>query len=88
MSTAIQWAALPCTVLGLLSAAAALAATRDARLSVKVLLEFLLAAGLLRLVGDPSPQAIASAAAVIAIRQLLAFGLRQTSPEPVAGSPG
>lgn len=63
------------TVLGLVSAALVLARTRDGRLGLKVLLEFLLAAGLLRLSGEPSPQALLVAALIVVIRRLATFGL-------------
>lgn len=77
MSEALQGAALACTLLGLVSSAAVLAATREGRLAVQVLLEFLLAAGLLRLADDPGWRETAAAAAVVLVRKLLALGLRQ-----------
>ena len=76
MSTALQTGALVCTALGLVAALAVLVATRDARLGVKVLLEFLLAAGLLRLSDDPSARTLAAAAALVGVRRLIAYGLR------------
>ena len=77
MSVALQTGALLCTVFGLLSAGAVLARSRDGRLSIKVLLEFLVAAGLLRLSDDPGWRELGAAAAVVAIRRLVAFGLRR-----------
>jgi hypothetical protein len=43
---------------------------------VQVLLDFLLAAGLLRLTGSPGWAALGAAAAVVALRRLLGLGLR------------
>ncbi len=76
MTALLRDAALVCTALGILSALAVLARSRDVRLSVGVLLEFLLAAGLLRLGADPTGQALLGAAVIVALRRLLAFGLR------------
>jgi hypothetical protein len=70
-------AALLCTVLALVSGAAVLARTRSLAQALPVLLELLLAAGLLRLAHDPSWRAIASAAVIVALRKLVvAYGLR------------
>ena len=77
MSEVLQTGALVCTLLGLVSAAAVLLRSRDGRLCLKVLLEFLVAAGLLRLADDPTWRAILTAAAVIAIRRLVSLGLTQ-----------
>ncbi len=64
--------ALLCTALGLLAAAAAVVVrSRDARESLHVLLDFLLAAGLLRLTGDPGWAGIATAGGIFALRRLL-----------------
>jgi hypothetical protein len=60
----------------LLSGIVALAATRRPALALGILLDMLVAAGLLRLVGDPSWRALATAAIVIAIRHLVGYGLR------------
>ena len=77
MSTVLQSAAALCTVLGVLSAAAVLARSRDLRLGVRVLLEFLLAAGLLRLADDPGWRQLVTAALTVAVRRLLSYGLRR-----------
>ncbi len=77
----LQSAALAVTVLGLLSAAAVLARAREVRLPIGVLLDFLLAAGLLRLAAAPTLRALASAALIVVIRKLVTFGL---SHRPVA----
>jgi hypothetical protein len=76
--------ALGVTAAGLVAAAATLAATGRVRLAVEVLLDFLLAAGLLRLSGQPGWAALATAAAVVAVRQLAGLGLRagRTAPGP------
>lgn len=79
MDRALQTAALAITVLGLLSTAAVLLRTREVRLPVGVLLDFLLAAGLLRLSASPTPTAIASAALIVLIRRVVSFGLAQRS---------
>jgi hypothetical protein len=71
VSDLLQFGALACTLLGLLSGALVLAASRDARLALRVLLEFLLAAGLLRLSDDPTWRQLAVAAAVVLLRRLL-----------------
>ena len=76
MSAALQTGALLITVLALLSALVVLVAARDARVAIAVLLELLLAAGLLRLADDPGWRQIATAAVIVALRRLLSFGLR------------
>ncbi|MGY1690234.1 hypothetical protein [Geodermatophilus sp. SYSU D01105] len=68
-ATAVVAAALVCGVL-------ALAVTRRPPLALTVFLDLLLAAGLLRLAGDPSWQALAVAAAVVALRRVVGAGLR------------
>ena len=77
MSGVLRDAALVCTALGVLSALAVLARTSDLRLGIGVLLEFLLAAGLLRLSADPTWTALLSAAVVVFLRRLLSAGLRR-----------
>ena len=54
----------------------ALAATRRPALALGILLDLLIAAGLLRLAGNPSWQAIATTTVVIALRHLVSYGLR------------
>ena len=73
----------------LLAGALALARARRPALALAVFLDLLLAAGLLRLAGDPGWQAIATAAAVVAVRRLIGVGLRaggRTWPAPGARS--
>lgn len=77
MSTVLQTGALVCTLGGLLSAAVVLAATRDVLLGLRVLVDLLVAAGLLRLSGDPGSGALATAAGVVAVRRLLSSQLRR-----------
>jgi uncharacterized membrane protein len=82
--------ALLVTVGALLAGLVALAATRRPAVALPVFLDLLVAAGLLRLVGEPSWQALATAAAIIALRRLIGFGLRTggrawTSSRPDGG---
>ncbi|MGY1827920.1 MULTISPECIES: DUF1622 domain-containing protein [unclassified Blastococcus] len=60
----------------LVSSGLALAVTRRPALAVGILLDLLVAAGLLRLVGDPSWQQIVVAGAIVALRHLVSYGLR------------
>ena len=77
MSDLVAAAALLCTVLGVVCAVAVLARTRSLAQALPVLLEFLLAAGLLRLSQDQTWRAIATAAAVVGLRKLvLTYGIR------------
>ncbi|CAA9228223.1 MAG: hypothetical protein AVDCRST_MAG41-786 [uncultured Corynebacteriales bacterium] len=73
--TVLQFAAQVCTVLGLVTGPALLVATRAPRLALGVLLDFLLAAGLLRLAQDATVSTLLGAAAVVALRRLLAVSL-------------
>lgn len=77
MSTLLQSAALLTTVLGLLSGALVLARRHDVRSALAVLLEFLLAAGLLRLSDHPTYRSLATAAVIIVVRKLVTIGLRR-----------
>lgn len=76
MSVLLLDAAAVCTVLGLLSAAAVLTRARSVRLSVQVLIDFLVAAGLLRLSAEPGWRQVAAAAVLVAVRHLVAVALR------------
>lgn len=70
-------AALLCTLLGLGCAAVVLARTRSLAQALPVLLEFLLAAGLLRLTHDATWRALVTAAALVALRKIVVtYGLR------------
>jgi hypothetical protein len=64
--------------------ALALASTRDLSAALGVLLDLLLAAGLLRLAALDTWTAIASAAALVAIRKLVVLALRSDSRRPAA----
>ena len=62
------------------------AATHDVRSSVALLLDLLLAAGLLRLSADSSWSVLGAAAAIVAIRKLVIVYLpvaRESTPRPM-----
>ncbi|WP_410535265.1 hypothetical protein [Streptomyces sp. KL2] len=80
MTTVLSLAALATTAFGLAAAAMALASGMRVVPALAVLLDFLTAAGLLRLAGDPDWSTIAAAAAVIAVRKLVTAGLRASQP--------
>jgi len=77
-------AALAVTAMGFAAAVVVLAATRAPRTALAVLLEFLLAAGLLRLAGG-SWAGLATAALILLVRRLAGAGLR-TAADARAGS--
>ncbi|WP_116452280.1 hypothetical protein [Blastococcus litoris] len=60
----------------LVAGVVALVATRRPALALGVFLDLLLAAGLLRLIGDPGWSAILTTAAIVALRRLIGAGLR------------
>ena len=68
------------TVAALLVAVVALVTTRSWRAAVRVLLDLLTAAGLIRLSATPSWTALATAAGIVALRQLLSAVLVGTRP--------
>jgi Protein of unknown function (DUF1622) len=70
----VQGAAFLVTALGLLCAGLVLSRGRDVRQALAVLLEFLLAAGLLRLVHGATYQSLATTALIVVIRKLVSFG--------------
>jgi len=70
----VQDAALLLTAFGLLCGGLVLARARDVRQALAVLLEFLLAAGLLRLVHGATYQGLAATALIVAIRKLVSAG--------------
>ena len=80
MTVVVGTAALAVTAAGVVAAAVTLAATRRPLLAITVLLDFLLAAGLLRLTGHPGWPVLAGAAAVVVLRRLVGYGLRAGSP--------
>ncbi|MFI7070732.1 hypothetical protein [Micromonospora sediminicola] len=75
MSALIGYAALACVAGGLLAGSVVLAVARDGRLALRVALDLWLAAGLLRLALPPSWDQLLSAAAIVAVRQLVGLGL-------------
>ncbi|SET10006.1 DUF1622 domain-containing protein [Geodermatophilus poikilotrophus] len=68
--------ALLVTAAALLAGLVGLVATRRPAAALPVFLDLLVAAGLLRLVGEPSWQALATAASIVVLRRLIGFGLR------------
>ena len=68
--------ALAVTAAALVAGLVALVATRRPAAALPVFLDLLVAAGLLRLVGEPTWQALATAAGIIGLRRLIGFGLR------------
>ncbi|MGW0497516.1 DUF1622 domain-containing protein [Streptomyces sp. NPDC003007] len=75
MSEWLDAAAVLVTAAGIVSAAAAYRMVRNTGSAVAVLLDFLVAASLLRLAGDLSWGAILVAAAVVAVRKVISVGL-------------
>lgn len=69
-------AALVVGVAALVAGAVVLVSTRRPTAALPVLLDLLLAAGLLRLAGDPSWGAISTTAALVLLRRLIGSGLR------------
>jgi len=82
MITLSHDAALVVTAAGLAAAALALAATRQIRWSIAILLDFFTAAGLLRLAGPASWSRLAAVAVTIVVRQVASLGLRLTQAPP------
>jgi uncharacterized protein YjeT (DUF2065 family) len=76
MTAIAQETALFVTAAGIVVAFLALAKTHQIALSLAVLLDFLTAAGLLRLVGPTTWQQLATVALTITVRQLASRGLR------------
>jgi hypothetical protein len=74
--TALPAITLVITGAALVAGTLTLAVTRRPTLALGVFLDLLLAAGLLRLVGTPDGQALATAAAIVVIRRLVSTGLR------------
>ena len=76
LATGIGWVSPVITAAALVAGLSTLAVTRRPPLALSVFLDLSVAAGLLRLAGDPGWAAIATAAAVVALRRLIGFGLR------------
>ncbi len=79
MTTLLQQGALVLTAAGLLLGGAASAATRQPLAGLPLLFDFLLAAGLLRLAALDTWVAIATVAAVVAIRKVSTVGIRRAT---------
>ncbi|MFC4020805.1 DUF1622 domain-containing protein [Micromonospora sp. GCM10011542] len=75
MSVLIEYAALSCVLAGLLTGGLVLLTVRDGRLALMVALDFWIAAGLLRLSLRPGWDQLISAAAIIAVRQIVGLAL-------------
>ncbi len=69
MTGLLHGAAVLCCAAGLLAGACVLAKARDARQALAVLLDFLLAAGLLRLTATATWTALATTALIVLIRK-------------------
>ncbi len=80
MSALLSAGALLCTAAAIGCGLLALAVTRDVRIALAVLLDLLLAAGLLRLAGAPGAQQLLSTAAIVLVRRIVALGLREGRP--------
>ncbi|GHJ44624.1 hypothetical protein Cs7R123_19660 [Catellatospora sp. TT07R-123] len=78
----INFAAMACVAAGLVAGGLVLATGATARLALAVALDFWLAAGLLRLALPVPWQAVAAAAAILAIRRLLSAALRHPADTP------
>jgi hypothetical protein len=80
VSAAVQSAgamlALLGTVAALVAGLVALVATRSPAAALPVFLDLLVAAGLLRLVGEPGWPALGTAATILVLRRVIGFGLR------------
>ena len=79
MNAVIEAAALLITAAGVLSFLVAYAATHTMRCALPLLLDFLMAAGLIRLAGDQSWSTILLTVAIIAVRKVAAFGIAEKS---------
>lgn len=74
MTEVLQVAAVLTTAAALATAGLALLSTRSPRTALAVLLDLLLAAGILRLAGDQSWGTLATVAAIVTIRRLAVLG--------------
>lgn len=80
--------ALAVTAAALVAGLVALVTTRRPAAALPVFLDLLVAAGLLRLVGEPTWQALTTAAAVVALRRLISSGLRTGGRAWASSRPG
>ena len=76
LSAVAAGASLALAGAALLSGAVTFAVTLRPALALSVVLDLLLAAGLLRLTGEPHWRAIAASAVVVVLRHLIGYGLR------------
>jgi hypothetical protein len=83
VNPAIETAALLITALGIVSFLTAYATVHSIRCALPLLLDFLMAAGLIRLAGDLSWDSILLTVAIIIVRKLAASGVAgRTQHEP------
>ncbi|MCZ2814938.1 hypothetical protein [Modestobacter sp. VKM Ac-2984] len=75
MSPLVEDAALLVAVLGLVCGLITLVRLRDVLLAIGVLLDFLIAAGLIRLAGELTFRGLVGVAVVIAVRKLVMHAL-------------
>lgn len=85
MSDAVTILALAVTAAGILCAVG-VAARAGLRMAVRVLLDFLLAAGLLRLTSGLKWDHIVATASIVVVRHIVSAGLALGAPPPTAGS--
>ncbi len=78
MTEAVAVAAPAVAVGGVIIGMCALVVTRDLGAALPITLDFLMAAGLLRLATTQTWQAIATAAAILLIRKVVSLGLTVT----------
>ena len=88
MSQAVTTAALLVTLAALVCAALTLLVTRRPAVALPVLLDLLLAAGLLRLALQPTPAQLAGTALLVLVKRLASSGIRSAAgARSTAGSP-
>ena len=86
MSALLDALALVVVAAGLVAGAAVVARTGRWLEALHAALDFWVAAGVLRLSGEPTWDRLAGAAAVVAIRQLVGFSLRQAEAARTAAA--
>ena len=77
LETVTSVAAVLCSAAAIVASLVALVSTRQPQLALSTFLDFLLAAGLLRLAGSLTWRSLATAAAVVVIRRLVTSSLRR-----------
>jgi Protein of unknown function (DUF1622) len=80
----VRFLALLCTTGGLISGLIVLVTVRRPVVALQVAIDFWVAAGLLRLTGRPSWEAVVGAAGILIVRQVITFTLRH-SPRGAGG---